>query len=137
MQFIAYLDFDGQCRDAFDFYARVFRGEVTRRMTWGESPMAAQTPPAAHGRILHSQLDSGGGVLMGADAPPGTAVHRGCVNVQVDDPAEAERVFAELSDGATIQMPLQATFWAQRFGMLVDRYGKGWMVNCAATGAPA
>ena len=130
MQFIAYLDFDGQCRDAFDFYANVFRGVVTMRMTYGDSPMAAQTPPDQRDRVMHSQLDSGGGVLMGADAPPGTPISRSCVNAQVTDPAEAERIFAALSDGGAIQMPLQETFWAQRFGLLVDRYGKGWMVNC-------
>ena len=130
MQFIPYLDFDGQCREAFDFYATVFKGQITMRMTYGESPMAADMPQETHSRVMHSQLESAGGVLMGADGPPHDASNRGCVNAQVDTPAEAERIFSALSDGAEIQMPLAETFWAHRFGMLVDRYGKGWMVNC-------
>jgi PhnB protein len=84
MQFIPYLDFDGDCRDAFDFYARVFDGQVTRRMTCGESPMAAGMPPETHGRIMHSQLESQGAVLMGANGPPRSASNRGCVNIAVD-----------------------------------------------------
>ena len=130
MQFIPYLDFDGQCREAFDFYARVFNGQVTMRMTYGESPMAGEMPPATHGRVMHSQLDSGNAVLMGADGPPQHAPNRGCVNIAVDTPAEAERIHAALAEGGSVQMPLQETFWAQRFGMLTDRYGKAWMVNC-------
>lgn len=130
MQFIPYLDFDGQCREAFDFYARVFNGRVTMRMTYGESPMAGEMPPATHGRVMHSQLDSGNAVLMGADGPPQHEPNRGCVNIAVDTPAEAERIYATLVEGGSVQMPLQETFWAQRFGMLTDRYGKAWMVNC-------
>lgn len=130
MRFIPYLDFDGQCREAFDFYARVFNGRITQRFTYGESPMAAQMPPETHARVMHSQLESADTVLMGADGPPHSHSNKGCVNIQVDSPAEAERIFADLSDGATVQMPLGETFWAHRFGMLTDRYGKGWMVNC-------
>jgi len=131
MHFIPYLDFDGQCREAFDFYATVFKGQITMRMTYGESPMAADMPAQAHGRILHSQLESAGGILMGADGPPPHAgSNKGCVNIQVDTPAEADRVFRALADGGQVQMPIAETFWAQRFGMLVDRYGKAWMVNC-------
>ena len=62
MQFIAYLDFDGHCREAFDFYARVFNGRITMRMTYGESPMAGEMPPETHGRVMHSQLESGDGL---------------------------------------------------------------------------
>ena len=130
MQFIAYLDFDGQCREAFDFYARVFNGRITMRMTYGESPMAGEMPPETHGRVMHSQLESGNAILMGADGPPHGPPNRCCVNIVVDTPAEAERVFTGLSEGGSVQMPLHETFWAHRFGMLTDRYGKAWMVNC-------
>ena len=130
MKFIPYLDFDGQCREAFDFYAKAFNGTITQRFTFGESPMAGQMSPEAHGRIMHSQLEAAGTILMGADGPAHNQPSRGCVNIQVDSPAEAERIFAALSDGAAIQMPLGETFWAHRFGILNDRYGKGWMVNC-------
>lgn len=133
MKFVPYLDFDGQCREAFDFYATVFQGSITMRMTYGESPMAGELPTATHGRVMHNTLESAGAVLMGADGPPGTASHKGCVNVQVDAPAEAERVFQALSDGGAVQMPIQETFWAKRFGMVTDRFGKAWMINCMKT----
>ena len=129
MKFIPYLDFDGQCREAFDFYAKIFNGKVTR-FTFGDSPMAADVPVASHDRIMHAQLECAGTVLMGADGPSNNPLSKGCVNIQVDSPAEAERIFAALSEGASIQMPLSETFWAHRFGLLTDRYGKGWMVNC-------
>ena len=131
MQFIPYLGFDGNAREAMEFYATVFRGQL-HLMTFADSPMAAEMPKEAQGRVMHAYIDAGGGALMGADAPPGSNVDAGgCVNAQVTDVAEAERLFAALSEGArVIQMPLQETFWAQRFGMLIDRYGKAWMVNC-------
>ena len=130
MQFIPYLDFDGNCKEAFDFYAGVFDGKIAQHFTYGQSPMAAQMPPQTHGRVMHSQLECAGTVLMGADGPPHNASNKGCVNIQVDTPAEAERIFAALSAGASVLMALAETFWAQRLGMLTDRYGKNWMVNC-------
>ena len=130
MKFIPYLDFDGNCREAFDFYATAFNGSISMRMTYGESPMAGEMPPDTHGRIMHSQLQTADGILMGADGPPHAPSSSGCVNLDVDTPAEAERLFTALSEGAAIQMPLGETFWAHRFGMLTDRYGKAWMVNC-------
>ena len=133
MQFIPYLDFDGQCREAFDFYATAFQGKITMRMTFGESPMAKDMPPEAHGRVMHSQLETANGILMGADGPPHTHTHAGCVNLNVDSPAEADRVFNALAVGGDVQMPIAETFWAHRFGMLTDRYGKAWMVNCTKT----
>ena len=130
MQFIPYLNFDGQCGEAFDFYAKVFDAKICFRMTYGESPMAKDMPVETHGRVMHTQLESAGGILMGADGPPDTESHKGCVNLPIDTPAEAERVFNALAEGGEVQMPIQETFWAHRFGMLQDRYGKAWMVNC-------
>ena len=131
MQFVPYLAFEGRCREAFDFYARVFGGHVTFRMTFGESPMAGELPPESHDRIMHSQLDSAAGVLMGADCPQSaTPGAKGCINITVDSPEEAERLFHALAEGGSVQMPIGETFWAHRFGMLADRYGHGWMVNC-------
>lgn len=67
---------------------------------------------------------------MGADGPPHKASFTGCVNIAIDTPGEAERVFHALAEGGEVQMPIQETFWAQRFGILTDRYGKAWMINC-------
>ncbi|RPE79966.1 VOC family protein [Vulcaniibacterium tengchongense] len=132
MQLIPYLFFAGQCREAFDFYARALGGAVTMRVTYGETQMREQTPPEARDWVMHSEIRAPGLILMGADGPnadvpPGAGTS---VNVQAGTPAEAERVYAALLDGGTATMALQETFWAYRFGMLVDRYGKPWMVNC-------
>lgn len=129
MQLIAYLNFDGNCREAFDFYAQVLGGTV-RRFSYGDSPMAADMPKETHERTMHAQLEAHGAVLQGADGPPGSSTAAGCVNIQVDDVAEAERIFAAISAGGSVQMPIDETFWAHRFGMCVDKFGKGWMVNC-------
>lgn len=129
MQLIAYLNFEGNAREAMDFYAKALGGQVTRRFSYGESPMAEQCGPASADHIMHSQVEAGGATLMGADGPPPHAAGSTCVNIVVDTPEEAERVFAALSEGGTVQMPIAETFWAHRFGGLQDRYGKGWIVN--------
>ncbi|GAB2523767.1 VOC family protein [Lysobacter humi (ex Lee et al. 2017)] len=129
MQLIAYLAFDGTCREAFDFYRGVFDGEIVARFTYGESPMAAEIPADGHDRIMHTHLQARGAELMGADGPPGSGPGRTCVNVMADSVEDAERIWSRLADGANVSMPLAETFWAERFGMLVDRFGTPWMVN--------
>lgn len=130
MQMIPYLNFDGRCAEAFRFYARVLGGRLDVQ-THGDSPIADQVPPETHDRVLHARLDVGGAVLMGSDAPPGEDVRPQdvWVSLQLDEPADAERIFAALADGGTITMAIDRTFWAERFGMLVDRFGIPWMVN--------
>ncbi|ANB17544.1 VOC family protein [Dokdonella koreensis] len=132
MQLNAYLSFDGQCADAFGFYAKVLNGTLDLTRAPAGSPLADQMPPGWGDRVLHARLAVGESVLMGSDCPSGEfRPAQGLqVNIGVDDEAEAERIFGALSEGATVQMPLAETFWARRFGMLVDRYGTPWMVNC-------
>lgn len=132
MRFIAYLNFDGNCRAAFDLYRDVFRGEIAMRMTYGDSPMCDEIPVDSRNRIMHCQLEAAGAVLMGADGPPPhhAAGQGTCVNVDVDSIEEAERIYAALSAGGEVQMPLQETFWAHRWGAFTDRFGKPWMINC-------
>jgi PhnB protein len=131
MKLNAYLAFDGRCREAFEFYARALGGKITFIQTIGESPMAANTPPEAHGRVMHVTLQIGDQVLQGADAPPGqfTTPAGFCVAVHFDDAAEADRVFGLLAQEGRVQMPFQPTFWAKGFGMLIDRFGIPWIVN--------
>lgn len=133
MRLIPYLMFAGQCREAFAFYARVLRGEIAFQMTYGEMPempgceaMTAED----RARIGHTALLAGGAMIMGADGPPTQDPGGTTVNIEVDTIDEAERVFAELAEGGNVAMPIGETFWAHRWGMLVDRYGKSWMVNC-------
>ncbi|WP_133500820.1 VOC family protein [Cognatilysobacter terrigena] len=142
MQLIAYLAFDGNCREAFEFYRAALGGEFVYVATFGESPMAADMPPETHDRLMHIHLQVGGAALMGSDGGGGegceasTAAGSTTVNISVDTPDEAERIWAKLSEGAQVTMPLAPTFWAQRFGMLKDRFGKPWMVNCPTAQPP-
>jgi PhnB protein len=131
-----YLAFDGNCREAFEFYEACLNGKIVMIMTNGESPMAAQTPPEQHGRIMHAALAWGDHTLAGADAPSGHYQKPQGFSIALNpkEIPEAEWIFSALSEGGTVQMPLQPTFWAQRFGMLTDRFGIPWMVNC---GQPA
>ena len=131
MKLNTYLTFDGRCREAFEFYAKALGGKIVFIQTIGESLMAASMPAEAHNRVMHTTLHAGGQVLQGADAPPGQFSKPAGFSVAVhfDDPADGERVFNALAEGATVRMPFQATFWAKGFGMLIDRFGTPWMVN--------
>ena len=133
MQIAPYLTFDGKCREAFQFYAETLHGNIAMTMTYGESPMAADTPPEARDRVIHTRLDAEGAMLMGADTLPGHAAPMQGLSVMLDvtDEAEAERIYAAFSNGGTVQMPMTQTFWAKRFGMVKDRFGTPWMINCA------
>jgi len=126
------LNFDGDCRAAFEYYEKCLGGKVTFTLTYGESPMAAHVPAEDHGKILHTTLELGDQRLTGCDLPKGRYEKpRGFdVLLSLDNAEEAERVFAALADGGAVQMPLQETFWARRFGMVADRFGTPWMVNC-------
>jgi PhnB protein len=132
MELNPYLTFNGQCEAAFKFYEKVFGGKIEAMMTFGSSPMAEQTPPEWRNKIMHARMSVGGKTLMASDAPPDRyeAMKGIMVTLGIDDPGEAERIFRALSERATIQMPIQKTFWAERFGMLVDKFGTPWMVNC-------
>ncbi|ERP91904.1 3-demethylubiquinone-9 3-methyltransferase [Alcanivorax sp. P2S70] len=127
-----YLNFPGNCREAFALYAQVLEAEISFLITMGESPMADQVPPENHDHICHISLEAEGLVLMGSDCPPdqydkpqGTII-----NVQTQTAARAEEIFTALSDGGETRMPMEETFWAERFGMCIDRFGVPWMVNC-------
>jgi PhnB protein len=135
MELNPYLSFDGRCEVAFKFYERVLGGKIVAMMTYGDTPMKEQMPAEAHGKIVHARMTVGDRVLMGGDAPPGRyeAAKGITVTLGIDQPAEAERVFNALSENGTVQMPIAETFWAQRFGMLVDQFGIPWMVNCEKT----
>jgi len=127
-----YLTFDGQCEAAFKFYAKVLGGKIETVMTYGSSPMAEQTPPGWRNKIMHARLTVGDKMLMASDAPPDRyeAMKGFMVTLEIGDPSEAERLFHVLSENGTVQMPIQETFWARRFGMLVDQFGTPWMINC-------
>ncbi|MCD9028039.1 VOC family protein [Luteimonas sp. BDR2-5] len=130
MRINPYLYFDGRCAEAFALYARVFGGTPTLLPSDAQPASADDAAPAPE-RILHAHLEARGQTLMGSDVPPGVALPpdpHAFVSVDVDSDAEAERIFAALADGAEIRAPIAESFFAHRFGMLVDRFGTGWMV---------
>ena len=131
MGLIPYLGFDGQCREAFDFYAAALRGTLCGPMTYADAPVGEQMPPGSQDRVMHVWLEADGAALMGADGmPPHDGGGTTCINVDVNTAEEAERIFAALAQGGQVQMQIAETFWAHRWGALTDRYGKPWMVNC-------
>jgi PhnB protein len=136
MQINAYLNFSGQCAEAFRFYEQVLGGNITFMQTHGESPMRDQTPPGWENAVMHVRLEVGDQALMGSDAP-GEYYQKPqgfSVSLGMGAPAEAERIYNALSEGGEVRMALQKTFWAERFAMLVDRYGTPWIINCQAGG---
>jgi PhnB protein len=132
MQSNPYLSFNGNCQTAFEFYEQCLGGKIVAKMTYGESPMAEQAPPEHRNRIMHITLNVGDIVIMGADAPPQMfeKPQGFSLNLNFDNIVEAERVFNELAENGTVKMPIQETFWANRFGMAIDRFGTPWMINC-------
>ncbi len=137
MKINPYLNFDGRCEAAMRHYAAVLGGDIVALMPYEGSPMTEDDgcafPDGFAGKIMHACLMVGDQMIMASDSPPqyfekpqGTSV-----SLHIDDPAEAERVFAALMEGDShVTMPIQKTFWALRFGSGVDRFGTPWMVNC-------
>ncbi len=132
MQINPYLFFDGQCEAAFKFYHQVLGGALGDMMTFAGSPAEAEVPPEWGNKIMHTDLTLGKWAIMGSDCPPGNYdVPKGfSVSLQINDVAKAEHIFQALAAGGSIQMPLEETFWAKRFGMAVDKFGIPWMINC-------
>ncbi len=133
MQLNPYLFFSGQCEAAFKFYAQVLGGKIDALLTHEGTPAENHVPAEWRSKIMHARMTIGDWVLMASDAPPGRSQppQGFSVHISVDEPAEAERVFKALADGGQVRMAMEQTFWAERFGMLVDRFGTPWMINCA------
>ena len=132
MQLNPYLHFNGRCEEAFKLYEKVLGGKIEVMLPHEGTPAASHVPPEWKKKIMHARLNIGDQVLIASDAPPGH-YHQPqgfTVSISIKDPAEAERIFKALADKGKITMPLDKTFWAQRFGMLVDQFGIPWMVNC-------
>jgi len=127
-----YLSFDGHCEQAFKLYEQCLGGKITFMQTYGDSPMAEQTPTEWRKRVMHATLSVGDQLLQGSDSPPGQyqKPQGFSIAIALSDATEAERIFKALSENGKVQMPLEETFWALRFGYLIDRFGVPWMINC-------
>ncbi|MBB2200970.1 VOC family protein [Gluconacetobacter tumulisoli] len=126
--------FNGRCPEAFAFYHAALGGKITAMVPFADTPMAGSIPADQHDRICHATLTVGDQVLMGSDGMPDRTVTPAgfSISVTADTAEEVGRIFTALSDGGSVTMPVQQTFWAPQFGMLVDRFGVSWMVGCDA-----
>lgn len=141
MQFTPYLQFNGDCAEAFAFYAALFGGKIVHQSTFGESPGCEGLPEEARKGIMHVHLQIGSQSLMASDCVPGAAcgepggycAPQGMwISIGMADEAEGRRVFDGLARGGRIAMPFGKTFWSPAFGMVTDRFGTPWMVNVAS-----
>lgn len=126
---ITYLNFDGNCREAMEYYQHCLGGELAL-MPFSE--MNADYPPAAKDRIVHAKLTTGSAVLMASDILPGMPLRQGNAThicLMCESAEEIERLFAGLGRSGKVAMPLQDMFWGARFGMVTDPFGVSWMLN--------
>jgi PhnB protein len=129
-----HLCFDGTCEAAFRFYEHVLGGSIKTMLRYGDSPLAEQTPAHLRNRIIHATLDLGACELLGADLMP--EQHQRAegffVTLSVGDANRARDIFTALSDGGEVRMAFEETFWSPGFGVLRDRFGTPWEINCEA-----
>ena len=138
MQMSPYLSFKGDCEAAFKFYEQCLGAQLGALFRYAGSPMADQVPADWSDKIMHGSLTLGDQVLMGGDAPPDQYEEpKGfSLSLQIESTADAERIFHGLALDGRIVMPLEQTFWAARFGMIVDRFGIPWLINCDGSDQP-
>jgi PhnB protein len=130
VQLTTYLNYGGNCEEAFRFYEKHLAGKITMLMHHGEQPSAPSGGSDSIRGVLHARMDLGGTELLGADMPPDRfqPMRSAYLTLTLDSDQEADRVFALLSDGGQIFIPMQETFFASRFAMLRDRFGTSWML---------
>jgi PhnB protein len=130
MKLYTYLNYGGNCEQAFRFYEQHLGGKITMMMTHGEMPNAGEIPPEWKRAILHARMTIGETELLAADIPPDRfqPMRSAYLTLITGSTEEAERIYALLSDGGQIFMPMAETFFALRFAMLRDRFGTSWMI---------
>lgn len=129
MSFDVFLNFDGDCRKALDFYAGVFKSEVSRILRYGDMPGA---PDADKDRVMYSYVPIFGHNVMFSDCPSGSHYVKGtniALTLGCDDKAEIDRIFAALADGGEVSMPLGKTFFSEYYGMVTDRFSVTWQLS--------
>ena len=132
MQLYPHLTFNGQCEAAFKLYEECLHGKATLMMTYENTPMDLKTPPDWRKKISHATFTHADFMFSGSDPLPGQyqKPQGFALQFNLSDPVEAERIFHALAGDGTVEMPLQETFWAFRFGVLVDQLGIRWLINC-------
>ena len=132
MQIIPYLSFKGECEAAFKFYEQCLGARLGQVFRYGGSPMAGEVPADWSEKIMHGSVTIGDLMLNGGDvAPDRYEEPRGfSLSIQISNTDDAERIFRDLATDGKVVVPLAQTFWAARFGMVVDRFGIPWLINC-------
>ena len=125
-----YVNYRGNCAEAFRFYEQHLGGKITSMATFKEQPDSTNIPPNWENKILHARIEIGGAVLMGADIPNAEPMRSAYLSLRLESPDEAERIYGLLSEGGQIFMKMEKTFFANRFAMLRDRFGTSWMILC-------
>lgn len=130
MQVQPYLFFDGRCDEALDFYKKAIGAKVEMRMSWKDNPDKTGCTAANENKVMHASVKVGDTAIMASDGRcEGKPEFKGfALTISAKTEAEAEKMFAALSEGGQVQMPLTKTFFSERFGMLADKFGVGWMV---------
>lgn len=126
-----YLNFNGQCEEAFKLYEQVLGGKIQGMFRFGQMPPGEPVPEGWADKIMHVGMQIDGQMILGCDAPPQyqSQMKGFAVNLSLESEAEAERIYKALSEGGQVHMPLTETFWAKRFAMFSDRFGAPWMIN--------
>lgn len=134
MQVNPYLNFNGRCEEALDFYRSALGAEVTRLMRFKQSPEPGMVSPGSEDKVMHASFRVGETTVMASDGRcQGSPIFQGIsLSLTVHDDSEAERIFDALADGGQVQMPLTKTFFSSHFGMVADRFGVSWMVIVGA-----
>lgn len=127
-----HLTFDGNCAEAFEFYAKLFDGKIEMMTTFADRSEKLEIPSEWGTKILHAELRFNNSLLMGSDAFPGSYKPPQGLSLALlfNEISPTERVFNALAEGGEITMDLQKTFWAERFGVVTDRFGTPWQLNC-------
>ena len=133
MALSTYLTFDGNCREVFEFYRSVFGGDFSEFLTFAEGPPDLPVSEEEKSRVMHVALPIGSGILMGSDTfslnPPVAVGNNFSISIDTDGRERCDELFAKLSDGGSVMMPLQDVFWGAYFGQCTDRFGINWMVS--------
>jgi PhnB protein len=134
-----YLFFNGSCEQAVEFYRKALGAEVEMMMRFKDSPEPPQpgmVPPGFENKIMHASFRVGETTVMASDgcANEKPSFQGFSLSLSVPSETEADRIFAALSDGGQVRMPLAKTFWSPRFGMVADRFGVGWMISVVPAG---
>ena len=128
MKLDIYVNYPGNCEQAFRFYEQHLGGKITMMMTHQQQPDSANVPQDWKNAILHARIELGDTVLMGADIPNAEPMRSAYLTLRVDSVNEAERLYALLNAGGQIFMKMEKTFFASRFAMLRDKFGTSWML---------